>query len=316
MPSTTVVVVKLHVVCSANMARSLGANGARQTRRARAPRVAAWTAQDTKSGAASPGHATAHQAARRRGGGQTAPRGALRHFFHGGGAGTCPARSTVNSAEAHMAKGRCRYPPVQCRTAYGSSPTSPVASSQHRAMVHRRPPTCTTVARVVGSGAHPTDAGRSVGALRLRRTTSHRRPWGGPGAVNGRHRPASPRGPLVPSPVCHRPQPASSPIARRVLPCHWRPARQPSAWPETVRPYAWGRSAHHARSGRFSPATLSPATQAAGPGASNARASRGRARGGVGAKGRAGGMPARSQRPTSSVHAWGRDSSRASTTWP
>src|SRR2546428_10282840 len=62
-PSTTVVIVKLHVVCSANIARSLGANGARQTRRAHAPRVAWWTAQDTRRGAESPGHLTAHQCA-------------------------------------------------------------------------------------------------------------------------------------------------------------------------------------------------------------------------------------------------------------
>jgi Transposase IS116/IS110/IS902 family len=40
-PSTTVVVVQLLVVYSANIARSLGASGAKPTRRARAPRAAA-----------------------------------------------------------------------------------------------------------------------------------------------------------------------------------------------------------------------------------------------------------------------------------
>ena len=39
-------------------------------------------------------------------------------FFNGGAAGRCAARSTVNSAYAHMANVICRYQPVQCRTSY------------------------------------------------------------------------------------------------------------------------------------------------------------------------------------------------------
>jgi hypothetical protein len=39
-------------------------------------------------------------------------------FFNGGAAGRCAARSTVNSAYAHMANVMCRYHPVQLRTSY------------------------------------------------------------------------------------------------------------------------------------------------------------------------------------------------------
>src|SRR5712691_3448595 len=39
-------------------------------------------------------------------------------FFNGGGVGRCPARSTVSSAYAHIAKVMCRYQPVQLRTSY------------------------------------------------------------------------------------------------------------------------------------------------------------------------------------------------------
>ena len=38
-------------------------------------------------------------------------------FFHGGAAGRWAARSTVNSADAHMANGICRYHAVPLRTA-------------------------------------------------------------------------------------------------------------------------------------------------------------------------------------------------------
>ena len=39
-------------------------------------------------------------------------------FFNGGAAGRCAARSTVNSAYAHMAHVLCRYHAVQLRTSY------------------------------------------------------------------------------------------------------------------------------------------------------------------------------------------------------
>ena len=39
-------------------------------------------------------------------------------FFNGGAAGRCAARSTVNSAYAHIANVLCRYHPVQLRTSY------------------------------------------------------------------------------------------------------------------------------------------------------------------------------------------------------
>ena len=168
-------------------------------------------------------------------------------FFHGGAVGRGAARNTVNSAYAHMANVLCRYQPVQGRTSSCSSPPSPLASSQHRSMVQRRPTTWTTVARGVVSGAHTPDAVRSVGALRLRRTKSPRRQWGCKGAAKGSHRPSYPRGPVGPSPACHRPPSSSSTSARSVVTGHWRPARPTYACPETVRTYAWGRSSHHAR---------------------------------------------------------------------
>ena len=52
-PSTTVVLMELSVVCSANIGRSLGASGAMRTRPEYAPRAAAWPARDARRGAES-----------------------------------------------------------------------------------------------------------------------------------------------------------------------------------------------------------------------------------------------------------------------
>ncbi len=181
--STTVVIVKLHVVCSANMARSLGANSARQTRRARAPHAAAWTAQDTRRDAVSRERSAAHQPARGLEGGQSAPPGALRDCF------------------SRWCCGQV------CGPQHG----------QERIRPHRQ-------------GAVPRPAGpmpdcilgRAVGALRRRRTTSHRRQWGCNGAAQGSPRPSSQRGPVGPSPACHRHPSSSSNLARSVVTCPWR----------------------------------------------------------------------------------------------
>src|SRR5438309_11663761 len=119
-------------------------------------------------------------------------------------------------------------------------------------MVQRRPTTWTTVVRVVVSGAHTTYAVRSVGALRLRRTKSHRRQWGCNGAAHGSHRQSYDRGPGVTSPACNPPQSSSSHIARSVLTGHWRPARQTYSFPETGRADDWARSFNPLSHGWFS----------------------------------------------------------------
>jgi hypothetical protein len=147
-------------------------------------------------------------------------------FFHGGAVGRCAARSAVNSADAHIANVRGRSPPVQLRTAYCARPTSPVAASQHRATVQRLPATGTTVSSTVTGGAHTTYAVSSVGALRLRRTQSHRRQGGCSGAARGSHLQSDQRGPWAPSPARNRHQPAAAHAARIVVTCGGRPARQ------------------------------------------------------------------------------------------
>lgn len=91
--------------------QSPGASGARQTRRARVPRVALSKAPDTRRGAESPGHLTAHQCAGGLESWETTRRGALGCFFNGGGVGRWRARSTLSSAYAYIAKVRCRYQP-------------------------------------------------------------------------------------------------------------------------------------------------------------------------------------------------------------
>src|SRR5437879_6801076 len=128
-------------------------------------------------------------------------------------------------------------------------------------MVQRRPTTWTTVVRVVVSGGHTSDAVRSVGSLRLRRTKSHRRQWGCNGAAHGSHRQSYHRGPVVPSPACNRHQSSSSNIARSVLTGHRRPARQTYFFPEKVRTYDWVRSYHHSRDCLFAPSPLHSHTQ-------------------------------------------------------
>src|SRR5207245_10077094 len=80
-PSTTVVVMNLYVVCSANIWRSLDASGAIRTRPEYAQRDAVWLARDPRRGAEFRRHSAAHQPARGLEGCQTARHGALRHFF-------------------------------------------------------------------------------------------------------------------------------------------------------------------------------------------------------------------------------------------
>jgi hypothetical protein len=137
-------------------------------------------------------------------------------LFHGGAAGRGATRRTVPSAYAPSANGRCRYPPVQLRTAYCSRPPAPVASSKHWATVQRLPATGTTVARTGPCGANPTYAGSSVGARRLRRPTSPRRQWSCRGAAQGSHVQSYQRGPLAPSPARNRPPPLPPTRSRSV----------------------------------------------------------------------------------------------------
>src|SRR5882724_12893208 len=80
-PSTTVVVMKLRVVCRANIWRSLGASGATWTKRAYAPRAAVSRARDARRGAESRSHSAAHEPSGDLAGGQTVLCDALRHFF-------------------------------------------------------------------------------------------------------------------------------------------------------------------------------------------------------------------------------------------
>src|SRR5215510_12394961 len=80
-PSTTVVLMKLRAVCSANTWRSLDARGAMWTRPESVRRAAAWPARDARRDDVSHEHSAAHQPARGLEGRQTAPPGALRDFF-------------------------------------------------------------------------------------------------------------------------------------------------------------------------------------------------------------------------------------------
>jgi hypothetical protein len=80
-PSTTVVLMKLRAVCSANTWRSLDASGARWTRPESVRRAAAWPARDARRDDVSRERSAAHQPARGLEGGQTVPPGALRDFF-------------------------------------------------------------------------------------------------------------------------------------------------------------------------------------------------------------------------------------------
>ncbi len=65
-------------------------------------------------------------------------------------------RTTVSRACANRASVMWRYQPVQLRTSYWSSPTSPLACSKASSIVQRRPATCTRVARSVPAGAKAT----------------------------------------------------------------------------------------------------------------------------------------------------------------
>jgi hypothetical protein len=251
--STTVVVMKLRVVCHANMWRCLGANGATSTRLACALRVAGWPAQGASRGLAAPPHAGLPQTSRRLAGCQAARGMLAQRFFGASSVGRWTARSTVNSAAAPRAKVLGRYQPGHRRPSSCSRPPSPVASAKHRATVQRLPATGTTVATVVAWGAHTPEAGRAVGALRLRRTNSQRRPAGCHGAARGSPAQSDPRGPGAPAPARTRSPPAGARVARLVVTCGGRPARQTSACPETANP--WGRacSSRHTRRQRASP---------------------------------------------------------------
>src|SRR5207244_10657114 len=79
--STTVVVMNLYVVCSANIWRSLDASGAIRTRPEYAQPAAVWRHREPRRGAEFRRHSAAHQPARGLEGCQTARHGALRHFF-------------------------------------------------------------------------------------------------------------------------------------------------------------------------------------------------------------------------------------------
>jgi hypothetical protein len=168
----------------------------------------------------------------------------------------------------------------------------------------------------VTGGAQTTEAVRSVGARRRRRTSHQRHPPGAHAGVRGRQRQSYERGPFAPSPALRRVQPASGTVARRRLPCRGGHPSQTSAWPDTARTSGGGWAAHHRRSRRSSPDTLSPVPHVAGPPAAKARAHSWRARCGVVAKGRSAGTPAGLPRGRSSVPSLGRDRARAHSAWP
>ena len=88
-PSTTVVLMKRRAVCRANTWRSLDASGARWTSPASVRRAAAWPARDARRDHVSRERSAAPQPARGLAGAQTAPPGALRHFFSRCGGQVC-----------------------------------------------------------------------------------------------------------------------------------------------------------------------------------------------------------------------------------
>src|SRR4051812_41466490 len=66
-----------------------------------------------------------------------------------------------------MARVTCRCQPVQDRTSYWSSPTSPFAASKRASIVQRVPATRTSVARPVPSGARGQVEGQLVRLVEL-----------------------------------------------------------------------------------------------------------------------------------------------------
>ena len=135
------------------------------------------------------------------------------------------ARKTVRSAWTQGARGLWRDQPVHLRTLSSSKPTSSMAASTRRSIVHRVPATRTTLATVVSWGAKTTDAGRSVGSLRRPRTTSQRRRHGQPA-------PGIPPWPLGSIPARRCVQPSAGRVARSVSTWRYRPSRQTSAGPD------------------------------------------------------------------------------------
>ena len=108
------------------------------------------------------------------------PRGGTGGLFCNVSTVMASARKTVRSAWTQSARGLWRDQPVHLRTSSSSKPTSSMAASTRRSIVHRVPATRPTLATVVSWGAKTTDAGRSVGSLRRPRTTSQRRRHGQP----------------------------------------------------------------------------------------------------------------------------------------
>ena len=157
------------------MARSLGANGARQTRRAPAPRAAAWTAQDASRGAESPGHSTARQPAGGLARCQTVRRGALELFlYRWGRGGVRPgARSTVPTPTwprswADTSPSHAGLPTAPARLPLGPPPSTVRWSSGGRPPGPRSPgpapPGPTRRTRCARSGRFDSDGPRATAA--------------------------------------------------------------------------------------------------------------------------------------------------------
>src|SRR3954449_7397985 len=125
-----------------------------------------------------------------------------------------------------MARVTCRCQPVQDRTSYWSSPTSPFAASKQASIVQRVPATRTSVARSVASGASVRWKVSSSGSSGLRRPSSpFAQPAGAP-PRQGRYAQSWSRGPLLPSPALSRSQPSGGTPA-----AHASTRRAPSRWP-------------------------------------------------------------------------------------
>src|SRR4051795_11064456 len=125
-----------------------------------------------------------------------------------------------------MARVTWRCQPVQERTSYSSSPTSPFAASKQASIVQRVPATRTSVARSVASGASVRWKVSSSGSSGLRRTSSpFAQPAGAP-PRQGRYAQSWSRGPLLPSPALSRSQPSGGTPA-----AHASTRRPPSRWP-------------------------------------------------------------------------------------
>src|SRR4051795_1904261 len=157
-----------------------------------------------------------------------------------------------------MARVTWRCQPVQERTSYSSSPTSPFAASKQASIVQRVPATRTSVARSVASGASVRWKVSSSGSSGLRRTSSpFAQPAGAP-PRQGRYAQSWSRGPLLPSPALSRSQPSGGTPA-----AHASTRRPPSRWPP-VTASTPGSGSAGPRAGSAGPAArLDPAPQGA-----------------------------------------------------